>query len=93
MTEKSDIYSFGIVLWEIFSQRVPFSHLADTDVVTLFPEIACRALRPQMPLLIEPRLKALIECCWTNEPTERPTADQLVKILKTFVSNMAESIV
>ncbi len=53
---RSDIYSFGIVLYEMFTGQVPFS--GDTPYATIMAHInepppSARALNPNMPLAVE----------------------------------------
>ncbi|KAG0566038.1 hypothetical protein KC19_7G033300 [Ceratodon purpureus] len=67
---KSDIYSFGMVCFEILSGEVPFQcEGTPRDVKKKVLE----GLRPKLPDYCPPMLKDLIEKCWSKDPMERPT--------------------
>jgi len=71
MTARSDVYSLGLVLWELFADRHPFEGVAlealparacDRDV----PSLASAAGAPS------PALVALIDRCVRRDPAARP---------------------
>ena len=86
----SDVYSFGMVLYEISSRRYPFADEAKQerfkkhgglDLQTLIFAIAKESLRPGRPPAAERVPSAIwemIEECWCTDPVRRPTFDQLV---------------
>ncbi|CAG8509532.1 8451_t:CDS:2 [Diversispora eburnea] len=66
--EKSDIYSYGVVLWEISSGRPPFENLMPFEMIIRIHQ----GLR-ETP--VEDTLKDyedLYKYCWDQEPSERP---------------------
>ena len=75
-TYKSDIYSFGIIIWEIITRKTPFTTVEIANEFD-FPNQVKAVSCPQ-------KLKMLIEKCWNNDPELRPTADQVVKYLKNI---------
>ncbi|XP_023170271.2 dual specificity protein kinase zak2-like [Drosophila hydei] len=72
-TEKCDIYSFGIVLWEVMARRKPFHHLKNRSTPALIMQ-TFKGERPLVGALIPncEELKTLIVNCWHQEPEERP---------------------
>jgi len=75
-TEKVDIYSFGIILWQVLTRGEPFSHHRN---LKLFRVAVCkRGERPPMPADAPPRLAALINACWDGEPAKRPSFKEII---------------
>jgi len=78
-TEKVDIYSFAIVLWELFTRPavVPFEGLTISEV----KELVINEKRPELPNCNQ-RIKALITACWQDQPAKRPTFNDILKELE-----------
>jgi hypothetical protein len=75
--EKSDIYSLGVLLWEITSGYPPFSQIPDH---TLIREIA-NGIREQ-PIVNTPSAYVnLYQKCWDDNPNLRPTSDDVFDML------------
>ncbi|XP_069765155.1 receptor-interacting serine/threonine-protein kinase 1 isoform X2 [Narcine bancroftii] len=72
-TEKSDVYSFAIVMWVILTNREPYENaLNNTQVMNL----VIKGERPDLSLIPdEPpeKMVSLMQGCWANEPEKRPT--------------------
>lgn len=78
--ESSDVYSFGIVLWEILTRQEPFSQFRALDE---FRQAVCvRHERPIIPPDTLESLKRLIERCWDKDPTRRPSFREIVVALE-----------
>jgi serine/threonine protein kinase len=74
-TQASDIYSFGIMIYELFSGLSPYYDLQYDQ--RLAQEI-CQGLRPNLDALKIPQLlENLIKKCWDSDPENRPTAEEL----------------
>ena len=81
--KKSDIYSLGVLLWEITSGHPPFLEIPDP---TLIYKIA-NSIREQ-PIIDTPSAYVnLYQKCWDDNPKLRPTIDDVFDILKTFLYN------
>ncbi|MBS0351132.1 MAG: protein kinase [Proteobacteria bacterium] len=82
ITRASDIYSFGMVLWELASRLIPYSKWR--------PEAAgvriAQGKKEEIPNDCPKGLEALIKCCWDLEPSKRPTAIQVMESLKFLVT-------
>ncbi|CAB4407559.1 unnamed protein product [Rhizophagus irregularis] len=91
-TFASDIYSIGILMWEISSGQLPFVNyehnydLAMKIVNGMRPKIV-----PGTPL----EYKKLMEQCWDADSTKRPDAitleTEMKKLLLSFQKNQVES--
>jgi len=81
--EKADVYSFGIVLWEILTRQEPFKEF---DNYEEFRNAICnRHVRPVIPPGTHPALKQLIEACWHHDPTKRPAFPAIVAALEYII--------
>jgi hypothetical protein len=84
--EKADIYSFGIILWELLSGEAPFPEMDEVEHTEWF---IVQGIRPDLrdtnghPLShIPPLLASLIERCWDDEPHRRPSCIEIATILE-----------
>jgi hypothetical protein len=78
--EKCDVYSFGIVMYEMFFQRPPFENKGGVNV-----SIALEITQGRRPIISEEEMLALnkeekrfidlMEKCWANKSTDRPSFD------------------
>ena len=79
-TKKSqccDIFSYGMILYEIFAHKIPFSNIhKDVDVVTSIRD----GKRPFLPRELPLGAKKLVQSCWKQEPHDRPTFTQILEV-------------
>lgn len=88
--DKADVYSFGIILWEIVTRDVPYKH--HTDYNTFSRAVCHDHERPPLPADIMPSLKYLITNCWDHDPKIRPSFNELVfRISEVMVECMIEN--
>jgi hypothetical protein len=72
--EKIDVYSYGILLWELVSRQIPFAGL-ETGVV--ISQVLRRDNRPPIPDNVSPTLRNLIQQCWDRNPDNRPSFSEV----------------
>jgi serine/threonine protein kinase len=70
-SKQSDVWTFGIVVWEIVRQSEPH---VDVDPVDVGALIRDRGLAPKIPDNCPPLLRQLMEMCWQKEPEQRPVS-------------------
>lgn len=85
-SEKTDVYSLAMVLYEIVSCRVPFG---DRKKLELYNIVVKQKKRPALPSDCPPALAVVIERCWAHEPRDRPTAAQLMQELTEISKSIA----
>ncbi len=89
-TKEADIYSYGIMLWEMWYGIQAFTELMPLNKTTFQDNIALYGHCPINPgkTISLPEVQAIMECCWTNLATERFRAeecyDKFQVILKGF---------
>lgn len=77
-SEKCDVFSFGIILWEVLSREQPFK-----DIELTF-SILWNVHKGNRPPLIEgcPRpIEELMTNCWAKNPSDRPSMDYVVEVM------------
>jgi len=65
-----DVYSFGVLCWEMLSYSIPFPHHTPVEVAL---SVATKGMRPEMPAHAPSVLVGLIEQCWQQEALLRPS--------------------
>ncbi|XP_070547625.1 fibroblast growth factor receptor-like [Ptychodera flava] len=82
-TIGSDVWSFGVLLWEVFSLGDnPYDTIQDDDV----KDFIGRGQRLEIPQGCTESVYQLMTSCWTEIPAERLNATDLVTALRRFLS-------
>ena len=77
-TKESDIYSFGMIMWEHTTGKKPFHYRAYDHILIL------DILKGERPQITDdtPELYAeLMKRCWDHNPENRPTAKEIYNSL------------
>jgi serine/threonine protein kinase len=70
-----DVYSFGILLWEMLTREVPF---AGREPLQIMYAVAMTGERPAIPESAPEPLERLITMCWAQDPKDRRTFSAIV---------------
>uniref|UniRef100_A0A3Q2XGD5 Tyrosine-protein kinase n=1 Tax=Hippocampus comes TaxID=109280 RepID=A0A3Q2XGD5_HIPCM len=82
-TTESDVWSFGVLMWEVFSMgMIPYTSMSNQQV----RERVDKGYRMQAPHDCPPEVSTLMSSCWQHEPKNRPSFQtlraDLIDILK-----------
>jgi len=87
-TMATDVYAFALVGYEMFSGTYPFHDIRSDYQFMVAVQQGRRPSHPQHDLCqirgLNDKIWDLIENCWTSEPSERPSAGQIVDHLQAL---------
>lgn len=81
VSEKVDVFSFGISLWEILTGEEPYSNMHCGAIIG---GIVKDTLRPPVPEWCEPDWRKLMEQCWSADPESRPSFTEIANHLRSM---------
>jgi len=88
--EKCDVYSFGIILWEIYTREEPYKDSRQKLSLETFCEaVSHENLRPEIPNDCPTNIKTLILDCWEEDPDARPSFSTIVDRLNNIITEEA----
>ena len=75
-SEKCDVFSWGIILWEVLARRLPFEEIGGNDLRVLWAIHTDQ--RPPMIKGCPPPLENLMTKCWDKDIGIRPSMTEVV---------------
>ncbi|KAI9401436.1 hypothetical protein POPTR_001G123500v4 [Populus trichocarpa] len=81
VSEKVDVFSFGIVLWEILTGEEPYANMHYGAIIG---GIVNNTLRPPVPSFCDSEWRLLMEQCWAPDPLARPSFTEITRRLRVM---------
>src|ERR1700743_157295 len=75
-TQASDIYGFGIIIYEVFNRLPPYHDMGHDEFLAMK---ICQGLRPKFIIKVPQLVEDIFNQCVDADPLKRPTADYLHK--------------
>ncbi|CAN6329429.1 unnamed protein product [Urochloa humidicola] len=84
--EKSDVYSYGVILWELVTQKIPWENLNSMQVIGA---VGFMNQRLDIPSDVDPQWTSIILSCWESDPQQRPSFQELLEKLRELQRHYA----
>ena len=88
-TDKSDIYSLGIIYWELAANEIPY-HGHQNAVIR---EFVLSGDRLEIPETTPRHFTALIEKCWAHNPNDRPDSSDVIDNIEKCIKQQGNFII
>ncbi|KAF8819515.1 protein kinase domain-containing protein, partial [Cardiosporidium cionae] len=88
---KVDVYSYGIVLYEIISGCLPYEEMAEISTPVQIGLAVCNGHRPDVrhiPASCPMNFRNLMTSCWAQDAKNRPSFDSIVSIISQLCQGM-----
>jgi serine/threonine protein kinase len=81
---KSDVWSFGILMYEVLTGSEPHT---DIDGFEVAIKIKNESYHPAVPSTVDPALGKIMLSCWNADPAARPSMEQVLAEIFTHFSD------
>ncbi|OQR67344.1 mitogen-activated protein kinase kinase kinase 9-like [Tropilaelaps mercedesae] len=83
-SQRSDVWSFGVLIWELLTGQIPYKGV---DPVAIAYGIGSEKLKLPIPETCPEKFKNLMMDCWNTDPYRRPTFDKIITQLEDIFNS------
>lgn len=67
---SADVYSFAMVLWELITRQALYPGIPPFQIIFT---VGTQGTRPTLPASCHPGIAKIIQECWAEDPSSRPS--------------------
>ena len=86
---SADVYSYGILLWQILSLTTPFQGFT---LVTHQKRVVLGGERPDLDPNLPVQIRTLIDECWSSTIMDRPKFGEVCAVLKGYLTGKMQEM-
>ncbi|KAK6307074.1 hypothetical protein J4Q44_G00222220 [Coregonus suidteri] len=88
-SEKCDVFSWGIILWEVITRRKPFDEIGGSAFCIMWA--VHRGTRPPLIKDLPEPIENLMTHCWDKDPAQRPSMEEVKHTMASLMKYFPES--
>ncbi|KAL9406408.1 hypothetical protein Peur_003380 [Populus x canadensis] len=82
---KSDVFGFGVILWEPMTVSIPWIKLDSLEVAGAVGFMDKRLVLPES---LDPMVATIISDCWRSDPEEHPSFKEIIQRMTSMVQEI-----
>jgi len=87
-SEKSDVYAYGMLIWHIARNKIPFGGMTKSEFMN---RVVYHNERPKVEKIYPPELASLLCNCWLYDMYQRPSFQDIEDELNRIISGLSNS--
>ncbi|KZV84491.1 kinase-like protein [Exidia glandulosa HHB12029] len=84
-TTYSDVFAFGVFMWELYENKIPLSYMDQIDAGIAIED----GVRPARPTTVsaDDEMWDLMQKCWRQKPQSRPKMTKVAQLLRDMIAH------